>query len=194
MLFVRRVLFVIIPAFFLLGLTPLPDPAIALLILPGVGSCTVFYVEPAYELRLGASIVASAGHCAFLGPARVNEEEVEWLQAVRDGVGTDFAIGLVTDNRPTKTYHGFAKERAKVGEVVYIEGFPFGERNSAYGTVVETESTFEVPLAMEVLLDTPTLGPGASGSPVMMNGEVVGILWGSHRFDPFRIVFTPITQ
>ena len=193
---VRRLLLVIIPSLFLIASTPLPDQAIALLVLPGVGSCTAFYVEPAYELRENASIVASAGHCAQMGPAFVNGEEIEWLVAVRDGSGADFAIGFVQDNRPSKTYHGFAAQRASPGDRVFIEGFPYGERLSAWGVVVPLEDIFsdDIPVAMRVNLESP-LGPGASGSPIMnAQGEVVGILWGTNRWDHLQIVGTPITR
>ena len=81
---------------------------------------------------------------------------------------------------------GLSDQAPVVGDVVVIKGFPYGMGPAATQGHV---AALNVPIEgyhMSNILDITVAG-GNSGSPVLLNGKVIGILWGGFNESPHSL-------
>ena len=133
--------------------------------------CTAFSIDEK------AGLWATANHCVEAMQKEQQEFTVGGYQAspAFQDAGSDLAI--VLSKAHAKAF-ALADEAPQVKDVVWVAGFPYGLPSVIYtkGRIAAKNVPVE-PWGIADILDL-TVGRGNSGSPVLKDGKVVGVLVG----------------
>ena len=166
--------------------------------------CTGFYIEP--QLGLAGAWFVSAGHCLSgqLAGRETTFSVIDWRAALMTRytrLTLDVAIASLPDPRNVSDQFRFAlAKKPESGKAGMVYGFYKG--NEVAVPIVVGAEVEDLAGTWALYAPYSSLGPGNSGSPVVIGGQVVGIVWGGPTILglPFQnpdgtmtVYFTPVT-